>query len=211
MYKYTVYNFAKFLLVAVFVLVVNSNTTYSATSQGSLGSTSTGSVDIAVTSGNQIIIFGLQTVNFGSWSTGDGDLANNQDLCIGKSSFFQPYDILATGDGSVSDPSAFTITNGIDQIHYDVFWNDQTGTTGQVQLLPGSLTLGQTGIPIQFAFNRAFSFLFGGFPCGSPATFFGLPVTPPNANLEIRIPASRLSAALGGSYSGVLTILVMPN
>ena len=194
------YVFSLFIVALLLGISVN---TFAATTQGAPGPlSSTGTVDINVTSGDDIIIYGLQTVSFGAWTTGDGDQASNQDVCIGKSGFFEPYAIQATGDGNTIDPSAFTLTNGVDQINYEVYWNDATGLGGQIQLLPGSVQYGQTGIPADFFWNRLLGFF--GFPCGAgPST--------PNANLEVRISSTELSAAPAGIYTGVLTLLVIPN
>ncbi len=194
-----------FLFIRGFILIglLVSNTLHAATTQGTAAPfASTGTVDVNVVTGETIRIFGLQTVNFGTWSIGDGNLANNQNVCIGKSDIGQPYAIQATGDGNAFDPSAFTITNGVDQINYDVLW---TSSAGQITLSPGSTAYGQTGSAFSFLFNRIFGTGVGfTLPCGS-----GL--TPVNANLEIRIPSTELSSAAGGFYTGVLTLLVIPN
>ncbi len=191
---------------------LSSASSYAATTQGPLSSTtSTGTIDVSVGVGNEIVVYGLSDVNFGSWSLGDGTISSNQDICIGKNDFFQPYAIVARGDGDGIDPSAFTLSNGVDQIYYNVNWNDQAGTGGQV-LLPGSLALGQTGGFFDFLVNRRGAQL--GVPCGGggiPIFFFFTTNSRPNANLEITIPATELSSAIGGSYSGTLTLVVMPN
>ncbi len=189
--------------LALLLFTASSTNVYTATTQGAPDFfASTGTVDIIVTSGDLIRIFGNQTVSFGTWSIGDPDLANDQNICIGKTSTGTPYGIEASGDGDPINPSAFTITNGTDLLYYDVFWNDAPNTTGQIQLLPGTTVFGQTGSAFSFFFNLIFGG-FNNFPCG----FF---LTPPNANLEIEIPASRLSAAAGGFYQGTLTLLVIP-
>ena len=187
---------------ALIVLVVSSSLN-AATTQGTAAPfASTGTVDVNVTSGDTLRIFGLSTVNFGTWNIGDGNLANSQNVCIGKSSIGSPYAIQATGDGNAFDPSAFTITNGVDQINYSVLW---TSSAGQITLAPGSTAYGQTASAFSFLFNRIFGSGVGfTLPCGT-----GL--TPVNANLEVRISSTELSAAAGGFYTGVLTLLVIPN
>ena len=190
-----------YVLWALLALFTSVNS-YAATTQGSPGSTSTGTIDVSVGVGNEIIVYGLSDVNFGSWSLGDGTISSNQDICIGKNDFFQPYAIVARGDGDGIDPSAFTLTNGVDQIYYDVDWNDQTGTGGQISLSSGSLVLGQTSAPFDFFWNRIVG--NAGLPCG-------FVFTNPNANLQITIPDTELSGSAGGSYAGTLTLVVMPN
>lgn len=187
------------------IVLAVSNSLNAATTQGTPDLfSSTGTVDISATVGVDIIVFGLQTVSFGTWSIGDGNLANNQDVCIGKSDPFQDYLIQASGDGNSIDPSAFTLTNGVDQINYDVYWNDDAGTGGQAQLSPGSIEFGQQGNWFRFLVNR-----FRGNQ-GQACNGAGFLPAVPNANLEIRISDAELSAATGGFYGGVLTLLVMP-
>ncbi len=190
----------------LFALVV-SNSLIAATTQGPTTPFATsGTVDITVSSGDDIIIFGLQTVSFGTWNIGDGNLASNQDVCIGKSGVFEPYAIQATGDGAPGDPSAFTLSNGVQQINYDVYWNDQSGTGGQVQLPPATILFGQNS----GGFFRSLINRFRGFqgqPCAPGGGFFS---AIPNANLEVRINNTELSSAAGGNYTGVLTLLLIP-
>ena len=185
------------------IMLVVSNSLNAATTQGTPDYfASTGTVDITVSSGDLIRIFGLQTVSFGTWNIGDGNLSDNQDICIGKSSTGVPYAIQASGDGnSTGDPSAFTLSNGVDQINYTVHWTDGVG---QTDMTPGSIEFGQTASGGSFFRNLIFGGGFFNFPCGT-----GL--TPRNANLEIRIPDTELSAAAGGFYAGTLTLLIIPN
>ena len=186
-----------------FVLIglVVSNSLNAATTQGSPDLfASTGTVDVNVTSGDNLILFGMQTVNFGTWNIGDGNLSNSQTVCVGKTGFFQDYAIQATGDGNSIDPSAFTISNGVDQINYTVHWTDDSG---QTDLLAASTYFNQGASAFSFFRNWLFGGLIG-FNCGGTGTI-------PNAALEVRIPSTELSAAVGGFYSGTLTLLIIPN
>ena len=131
-------------------------------------------------------------VNFGVWNSGDGTLTDNDNVCIGKNDFGGPYAIRASGNGDGFDPAAFTLSNGTDQIYYNVYWNDATGTSGNIQLSPGLILYGQTG--------SFFSFLFN---------LFGFCVA--NANVEVEIPDTELQAASGGNFTGTLTLLVIPD
>lgn len=189
------------ILSFTLIVLVVSNSLNAATTQGAPDLfASTGTVDVNVTSGDNIIIFGMQTVSFGTWNIGDGNLSDTQTVCVGKTGFFQDYSIQASGDGNSIDPSAFTITNGVDQINYTVHWTDDAG---QTDLLPGSAYYNQGASALSFFRNWLFGGLVGN-ACGGFATI-------PNADLEIRIPSTELSAAAGGFYSGVLTLLVIPN
>jgi len=66
------------------------------------------------------------------------------------------------------------------------------GTIGNQQLTPGLIQHGQTGGAFGFFLNVI------GFCIG-------------NANVQIEIPDTELSAAIGGSYAGTLTLLVIPD
>jgi len=192
----TIYSYLLIVLVA-------SNSLYAATTQGIPDYfASTGTVDISVSTRGQIRIFGLQTISFGTWNIGDGNLSDNQDVCIGKSQRRLPYAIQASGDGNTTgDPSAFTLTNGVDQINYTVHWTDGGG---QTSLSPGSMLFGQTATARSFIRNLRNGGLIRDQACGTGRTI-------PNANLEVRIPDTELSAAAGGVYSGTLTLLIIPN
>ena len=177
----------------LFVLLSLSSNIFAAT-QGAPGSNSTGSVEISVVVDQTIRILGLVDFNFGLWNTGDPTPNLNSNVCIGKTDVFGPYAIRAAGDGNSSDPSAFTLSNGVDQINYNVYWNDEFGLNDATkeQLTPGLILHNQTGIWWQFIFNR--------FAC-----FF------PNANVQVEIPTTELQSASGGNYSGTLTLLVIPD
>jgi hypothetical protein len=164
-----------------------------AATQGSRGNTSSGTVDINIVKDNMIVIKGLIDFNFGTWTLGDGTLTDNDNVCIGKSEIFVSYAIRAAGNGDGFDPAAFTLSNGTDQIYYNVYWNDATGTTGNVQLTPGVIMNGQTASFFTFFVNQF------------PAVCFN------NANLAIEIPDTELSAANSGNYAGTLTLLVIPD
>lgn len=186
-----------FLPIPIFVifilLSIASFTNLQAASQGSAGATSSGTVEIGIAVNRAIIILGLRDFNFGLWRAGDGTLRDNDDVCVAKTSNFGTYGIRAAGNGDGFDPAAFTLSNGIDQVNYNVFWNDEIGTTGSQQLTPGLIEHGQVETFIHVL----------------QAALFG--VCALNANIEIEIPDTELSSAVGGTYSGTLTLLVIPD
>ena len=163
-----------------------------AATQGSQGATSTGTIETVVTIGRLIWIRSLRDFNFGVWNIGDGTLTDNDNVCIGKNDFFGPYAVRAAGNGDGFDPSAFTLSNGVDQIYYNVYWNDANGTGGNQPLTPGLILHGQTGSAFIFFLN-VIGFCFT------------------NANVEIEIPDTELQAASGGNYTGTLTLLIIPD
>lgn len=181
------------LFVTFFVVALSSFSNLHAASQGSFGTNSSGTVEIGIAVNRAIIILGLRDFNFGLWRAGDGTLQDNDDLCVAKTSNFGTYGIRAAGNGNGLDPAAFTLSNGIDQINYNVYWNDETGTAGNQQLTPGLIQHGQ----VETNFHVII------------AAFFGACAL--NANIEIEIPDTELSSSVGGTYSGTLTLLVIPD
>lgn len=181
-----------FLISGTLVISVLSFSSLQAATQGSQGSTSSGTIENIVTVGRVIWIRSLRDFNFGVWNAGDGTLSDNDNVCIGKNDFFAPYSVRAAGDGDGFDPAAFTLSNGIDQINYNVNWNDNNGTAGNTPVTPGLILHGQTGGAFGFFLN-VIGFCFT------------------NANLQIEIPDTELSSAIGGSYAGTLTLLIIPD
>lgn len=154
--------------------------------QGQLGSNSNASVDITLTLGLLTRVTGFSDFTFGAWT--GGDLSTNDNLCVGVYGTTQ-YRVKATGDGNGVDINAFALTNGSQYLPYRVFFNDQIGTSGQVELSSTTALLGQNA-PGSF-FN-----LFGCFI--------------ENANIDLLIENDSLAAAGGGSYSGTLTLTMIP-
>ncbi len=129
-------------------------------------------------------ITGFSNFAFGTW-VGSGDLQNSDDLCVYNSATSN-YQITATGDGV---GSAFTLDSSGIPVAYEVYWNDSTGTSGNVQLTTNSTLHGQSGA------NTSSE------TCGGSN----------NANLEIFVPEGSLSTVTAGSFSGTLTILLEPD
>ncbi|MEM7001857.1 MAG: hypothetical protein AAF529_13800 [Pseudomonadota bacterium] len=177
-----------FWLLATFLSAV----THAAT-QGNTDSTSTGSIDIHATQNIIVGIRGFDDMVLGDWS-GTGAMVANDDICIARNAvpFFGTgsYRILAAGDGEPGDPAAFTLSNGLDRIYYNAYFNDQAGTAGRTQLTGGVALTGQTGFGLFLIFNL--------FACN-----FG------NANISIEVPESELSSS-AGPYSGTLTLTLQP-
>ena len=130
----------------------------------------------------------------GTWS-GSGDMSGNDDLCVATNFFFfqnNGYHIRAIGDGDAFDPSAFTLSNGVQDIYYRVFFTD---LNGQIELLPGQLASGLE----YFADFGYLANLFSG-PTGCPN---------PNANVEVRIEAAELVTGVG-THTGTLILELAP-
>ena len=182
------------LLQLLAVLALHPATSMGA-QQGSPGTSSTGSIDITYTQGLNARISGMTEFNFGIWS-GAGDLAANDNICIGRSGvgFFGTgtYRIRASGDGAPGDPSAFTLSNGVNTITYQAYFNDQTGTANRQSLTAGVTLTGQTSGGFPLIFNLLFGCVIQ------------------NANLSIVVPETELRTA-AGNYAGTLALLLIPD
>ncbi len=168
----------------------------SAATQGDPGVSSTGSVDITLTANLTARISGLTDFLLGTWS-GAGDLAANQNICIGRNGvgLFGTglYRIRADGNGDGTDVNAFTLSNGADLVYYDVYFNDQANLTGRQQLTGGLTLTGQTGS----GFSVIINWLFG---CVNR-----------NANVSVVVPEANLAGRPGGNYAGTLTLVLIPD
>ena len=112
------------------------------------------------------------------------DAVQSQSLCIYSNGPTGRYGIRADGSGSAG---AFTLSNGVSSLTYDVRWNSQSGQTNGATLTPGTMLGGQ----VSNAQNQQ---------CSSGP--------PTSASLIVTLPAASLSAATEGSYAGTLTIIV---
>lgn len=131
----------------------------------------------------KVRLSGLTDVNFGAVSNLETDVVQAQNVCLYSQS--NRYSIRADGSGTGGD---FTLTGGNGNLAYEVRWNSQAGQTNGTALSPGTSLGGLT----TNAFNQHCS--------GS-----GLATT---ASLILVLPATALSTAVQGSYSGTLTLLV---
>ncbi len=182
-------------LWTIFLVCLNPVATYAAV-QGTTGPTTSGSVDVTYVQGLNVRINGLTDMPLGVWG-GAGALTANDNICIGRTgvplfSSAGTYRILASGDGVPGDPSAFTLSNGVEQMNYRAFFNDQTGTAGRQELTAGVVLTNQNSFGLFYFFNMILT-------CGAE-----------NANISIEVPESELSGA-GGVYTGTLSLMLIPD
>lgn len=176
-------------LAAVSALAVTlSNTALAATADGTLGATSTGTVDVTLSIAEQFQISDLDAFAFGAY-TGTGDFDANDDICVyhnGDGS----YQVTVTDDSGVT-ANAFAVDDATDtnDIAMEVRWNDVAGTTGE-STLTFNTALAQTGANTQ----------------ATDCTTGGL-----SANLHVVLLEADLQAASAGSYDSELTILIEPD
>lgn len=170
-------------VVAFAMSLVASQSALAAT-DGTVGATSTGTSNISVNVPDLIRISGLADLALGSYS-GSGDMSGADDICVYTNKAPGNYFVTASGSGAAN---AFTITNGTNTIAYNVFFNDTTGTSGEVSLASGVKSAQQTGANTTSA------------SCGGSSS----------ANFHVVVPEANIQAAPAGSYSGTLTLVVEP-
>ena len=133
----------------------------------------------------------LQDLALGTWN-GVDPLQVNDDICIALSTG-EFYSVVATGQGSGNE---FELANGVDNILFEVFFNDDAGTNGNQKLSAGITLSGQS------------------VPKGKKSKPKKNNKKPDcnklNANLAIIIPNNHLQQAQPGAYSGNLTLTVIP-
>lgn len=170
------------LFCCIFVYLFVPAISVSAT-QGTLGATSVGDVQIGLAISDAARISGLDDAIFGTYD-GTGNVTNNDDVCVFSTT--GSYEITATGDGA---GGAFTITDGSNTIPYTVRWNDVAGTnSGGTNISSGQLLTGQTGADT------------------SSPDCSGLTVL--TARVRVRMTENNLLSAPDGTYVGVLTITI---
>lgn len=158
-----------------------------ASTQGSLGSTSTGSVTINASVPGRVRISGLNDVTF---SNVDPSIAasNAQNICVWSNTSTRGYTITATGSGTAN---AFTLSSGaLPAVPYTVEWAQTSGQTAGTSLTTGTALTGQ----ISTAINSDCS--------AGPSS---------SASLIVSMGSSTLQGMSSGvTYNGTLTLVVAP-
>lgn len=154
-----------------------------AATDGTLGSTSQGDLDISLSIANLIQISNFSDLALGAYS-GTGDLEGNDDLCVYRNNAGGQYTITAT-----ASEGSFKVVAGAEEIPYAAYFNDVTGTTGEIPLAYSTATATQSGANTVSA------------DCSSG----GL-----RANVHVKVLEADLQAAEPGSYSGTLILTANP-
>ena len=158
-----------------------------ASTQGSFGATSTGSVTINASVPGRVRIGGLSDVTFLN-ADPSANASNAQNVCVWSNTSTRGYTITATGSGSAN---AFTLASGaLPAVPYSVEWASSSGQTSGTSLTAGSTLSGQTST----ATNSDCS-------AGPSAS----------ASLIVSIGSSTLQSMTAGvTYNGTLTLVVAP-
>jgi hypothetical protein len=136
-------------------------------------------------------VTGLSDVNYGTINS-FVDQTNSQNVCVHSMFYFfgfpiavRPYSVIATGNGA---GGAFTLASGPRTLPYEVRWADAANQTTGTQLTSGVTASG-------FANASNSQTCAGG----------------ENASLIVTITGTSLQTASAGSYTGVLSITIVPN
>jgi hypothetical protein len=157
-----------------------------AATQGTLGSTSTGSISIGASVPNRVQISGLTDVSFANQDPSVA-ASNAQNVCVYSNTSTKGYNVTATGSGA---SSAFTLSNGAATVPYSVEWAGSSGLSSGTALGSGTALTGLTST----ATNPTCS-------AGPSST----------ASLVVKITAASLQGMQAAtSYTGTLTLLVAP-
>jgi hypothetical protein len=157
-----------------------------AATDGSLGSTSTGTLSVSVSVPSRVQLSGLTDVAF---TNQDPSVAasNAQNLCVWSNTGTRGYNIDATGSCAAG---AFTLANASLLVPYSVEWSGSSGASSGTPLSAGTALTGLTST----ATNATCS--------AGPAS---------TASLIVKIAASDLqSMQAAKSYTGTLTLVVAP-
>ena len=157
-----------------------------AASQGTLGATSTGSVDITASVPNRARITGLSDVAFTNQDPATA-ASSAQNVCVWSNTATKAYTITATGSGTAS---AFTLSNGTTTVPYSVEWAASSNQTSGTALATGTASAALTSAATHQS-------------CASGPTS--------SASLIVGITTANLGTmSAGSSYTGTLTLLVTP-
>jgi hypothetical protein len=157
-----------------------------AASQGTLGATSTGTVNITASVPSRARITGLTDVDFSNQDPGTA-ASSAQDVCVWSNTATKGYTVTATGSGAAS---AFTLTDGSATVPYTVEWAATSGQTTGTAVTTGTATATLTSSAV----NQT---------CSSAPTS--------TSSLIVRISTASLGTMdAGNSYTGTLTLVVTP-
>lgn len=157
-----------------------------AATQGTLGTTSTGSVSISASVPNRVQLSGLTDVSFVNQDPNTAAL-NAQNVCVWSNTSTKGYNVTASGSGA---GSAFTLANGAASVPYSVEWAPTSGQTSGTALTAGTALTGLTSTATSAT-------------CGSGASS--------TSSLIVKISTSNLQTMQAATtYTGTLTLVVAP-
>jgi hypothetical protein len=126
--------------MAAALLTLAAGSAANAATQGSLGTTSTGTVGVSVSVPNRVQISGLTDVAF---TNQDPSVAasNAQNVCVWSNTSTRGYNVTASGSGTAG---AFTLANASLTVPYSVEWAGSSGASSGTALASGTALTGLT-------------------------------------------------------------------
>lgn len=158
-----------------------------AATQGTLGTTSTGTVNISITIPALVQATGFSDITLGS--TSSFPATGNTTACIYSNVASPLGSYFVTASSLNTSGSNFRVKDsGTNFIVYSAFWNNTSAASQTTALTSGTITAQQTG-------GSAVS-----LTCGGSA----------NANFNISFSAAQVEGAPAATYTDVVTILITP-
>src|SRR5690554_3097796 len=135
-----IFKYSAYTGITLFV----STVTAFAASDGTLGTTSTGTSDITIEVPELVMLTGVADLTLNPYAGGDVDLSD--DVCVYTNDPDGQYLVTLTGDGGAGSDE-FSITDGSAEMVYTAYWNDESGTdVNETEATSGSeLGVPQTG------------------------------------------------------------------
>lgn len=158
----------------------------SASSDGTIGADSTGTVQIDAAVPGRVQITGLTDVDFGTVDP-TLDASDAQSVCVWSNTSGRKYNVTATGDGGTG--TDFSLSDGTNALPYTVEWAATSGATTGSALTSGTALTGLSSSAVNPS-------------CSSGAS--------KSASLIVNMASADLLAAVAGSYTGTLTLVVAP-
>ncbi len=173
--------------VILFIVFLSPSSVFAAT-QGTLGTTSTGTVNISITIPSLVQICGLNDITLGTTSTFPATGATTAAIYSNTASPAGSY--LVTASSANASGTTFQVANGSHVIAYSAFWGNTSATSPSIALQSGVQTVRQTG--------------------GSNSNSFSCS-TSANANFNISFTAAQVQGAPPSlTYTDTVTILINP-
>jgi len=171
----------------IFLLVSLLPSFVFAASPGTLGTTSTGTVNISITIPALVQITNLSDITLGS--TSSFPASGNTTACIYSNVASPLGSYYVTASSVNTSGSDFRVKDsGTDYIIYSAYWNNTSSPSQTTTLTSGTKTAQQTG-------GSAVS-----LSCSGSS----------NANFNINFTAAQVQGAPAASYSDVVTIVISP-
>lgn len=158
-----------------------------AATQGTLGITSTGTVNVSITIPALVQITGLSDITLGSTTAFPATGSTTACIYSNVASPLGSYYVTATSQNT-SGTDFRVKDSGTDYIVYSAYWNNSSAASQTTALTSGTKTAQQTG-------GSAVS-----LTCGGSA----------NANFNISFSSSQVQGAPAATYTDVVTLLITP-